>query len=76
MHPPQGFEGDIYQAAELPLVPKTLAEATALFEKSAFARQAFGEEVVDHYAHFFRTEQAASDRAVTDWERIRYFERI
>jgi len=32
--------------------------------------------VVEHYLHFYRTEQAAFDQAVTDWERIRYFERI
>ena len=40
------------------------------------ARQAFGEQVVQHYVHFFRTEQTAYDDAVTDWERRRYFERI
>jgi glutamine synthetase len=31
---------------------------------------------VEHYAHFFRTEVAQYDAAVTDWERTRYFERI
>lgn len=76
LEPPAAFEGDIYRAAELPNVPKTLAEATRLFEHSEFARRTFGKEVVEHYAHFFRTEQAAADRAVTDWERRRYFERI
>ena len=34
------------------------------------------EEVVEHYGHFYRTEAAAYDKAVTDWERARYFERI
>jgi glutamine synthetase len=43
---------------------------------SEFARRAFGDEVVDHYTHFFRTEQAAFNQTVTDWERRRYFERI
>ena len=57
-------------------MPRTLREATELFEQSEFARAAFGEEVVEHYAHFFRTEQEAFDGAVTDWERQRYFERI
>jgi glutamine synthetase len=32
--------------------------------------------VIDHYSHFYRTEQAAFDAAVTDWERRRYYERI
>jgi glutamine synthetase len=47
-----------------------------VFEKSAFAKRAFGKDVVEHYSHFYRTEAAAYDRAVTDWERKRYFERI
>ena len=76
LQPPPEFRGDAYHAAELPHVPKTLAEATRLFEQSEFARRTFGEDVVRHYAHFFHTEQAAYDRAVTDWERGRYFERI
>jgi glutamine synthetase len=37
---------------------------------------AFGEEVVKHYAHFYTSEIAAFDKHVTDWERSRYFERI
>jgi glutamine synthetase len=74
--PPAPFSGDMYAAVELPRVPATLREATALFEQSAFAREAFGADVVEHYAHFFRTEQEAFDAAVTDWERQRYFERI
>ena len=41
---------------------------------SAFAREVFGEAVVDHYLHFFRTEQRKFDAVVTDWERRRYFE--
>ena len=48
----------------------------ATFEKSAFARRRFGEEVVSTTRHFYRTEAAAYDKAVTDWERRRYFERI
>jgi glutamine synthetase len=42
-----------------------------LFEQSEFAQSAFGEDVVEHYTHFFRTEQAAYETAVTDWERQR-----
>ena len=76
IEPPALFEGDVYAAQDLPHVPKTLHEATHLFARSALARRAFGDDVVDHYTHFFRVEQAAFDRAVTDWERKRYFERI
>jgi glutamine synthetase len=74
--PPPMFEGDAYAAGDLPSVPRTLAEATDRFEASDFARRAFGDDVVEHYVHFFRTEVAAFDAAVTDWERTRYFERI
>ncbi len=76
IEPPDVFEGDVYAAEELPHVPRTLRDATDLFEQSHFARNTFGNDVVDHYTHFFRTEQAAFDHAVTDWERKRYFERI
>ena len=47
-----------------------------IFEGSDLARSAFGEDVVAHYAHFFTTEAEAYRNAVTDWERVRYFERI
>lgn len=74
--PPAEFRGDAYQASELPHVPRTLSEAIERFEGSEFCGRAFGAGVVKHYAHFFQTEQAAYNRAVTDWERARYFERI
>jgi glutamine synthetase len=74
--PPEAFVGDIYAAKDLPRVPYTLSQATETFVKSDFAKRAFGEDVVEHYGHFYRTEAAAYDKAVTDWERARYFERI
>lgn len=74
--PPECFAGDMYCAEGLTRVPATLREATANLEKSEFARLAFGAEVIEHYLHFFKSEQSAYDRAVTDWERKRYFEQI
>lgn len=76
IEPPPMADGDVYHASKWPHVPPTLRDATDLFEESEFARNTFGADVVDHYAHFYRTEQQAYDRAVTDWERQRYFERI
>jgi glutamine synthetase len=76
IEPPAIFEGDVYTAKGLPQVPHNLREATELFERSDFAQKAFGEDVVEHYTHFWRVEQAAFDKYVTDWERQRYFERI
>lgn len=57
-------------------LPTTLREAADLFEKSEIARAAFGEDVVAHYLHQARVEVLAYDAAVTDWERIRGFERL
>ena len=76
IEPPAIFEGDIYAAKHLPRVPYTLKEALQQFETSTFAQSAFGEQVVKHYSHYFRTEIEAYESAVTDWERKRYFERI
>lgn len=76
IEPPPIFEGDVYSARNLPQVPRTLRDAIEAMEKSEFARQAFGDDVIDHYLHFFKTEQAAYDKAVTTWERARYFEQI
>jgi glutamine synthetase len=74
--PPECFEGDVYAAKELMHVPKTLQVATDRFKKSDFAREAFGDKVMKHYTHFFESELASYNSAVTDWERKRYFERI
>jgi len=76
IEPPKAFVGDVYRARNLQRVPYTLAQAVDSFEGSKFAKQAFGADVVEHYSHFFRMEVAAFDKAVTDWERKRYFERI
>lgn len=74
--PPSMFEGDMYAAQDLPHVPRTLGDAITALESSQFACETFGNEVVEHYLHFFKTEQSAYDNAVTDWERKRYFEQI
>lgn len=76
IEPPAVFEGDVYAARTLPRVPYTLAEAVERFEASEFVKESLGAEAAAHYAHFFRSEQRAFDRAVTDWERRRYFEKI
>jgi glutamine synthetase len=76
LEPPDRFEGDVYAAQEIPSVPSTLREATDRFTGSAFVAEALGPRVQSHYGHFFTVEQQAYDRAVTDWERRRYFERI
>ena len=69
------FEGNAY-VSDAPRVPTTLREAAELFDNSAIARAAFGDDVVEHYLNNARIELAAYDAAVTDWERVRGFERF
>ncbi|MGC1419002.1 MAG: glutamine synthetase family protein [Acidimicrobiales bacterium] len=69
------FKGNAYEA-DASRVPTTLREAVQLFDQSAVAREAFGDEVVDHYVHAGQIEVDAFDAAVTDWERYRGFERL
>ncbi|MCU1441247.1 MAG: glutamine synthetase [Rhodoglobus sp.] len=69
------FEGNAY-VSDAPRVPSSLREATALFAESEIAREAFGDDVVAHYLNNARIEQAAFDAAITDWERVRGFERF
>ena len=70
------YGGNAYDAVDKPRLPGSLHEAIALLEGSAMARAAFGEDVVDHYLHYARTEQRSFEAAVTDWERFRSFERM
>lgn len=72
---PEPTEGNAYTSGAERL-PTTLTEAAALFEKSEVARAAFGDEVVEHYLNNARVELAAFNSAVTDWERMRGFERL
>jgi glutamine synthetase len=69
------FVGNAY-ASDRPTVPTTLRDAAAALADSALAREAFGKDVVDHYVNAARVELNAYDAAVTDWERIRGFERL
>jgi glutamine synthetase len=71
--------GNAYQAADdsgAERLPGTLAEAAMLFDGSPVARQAFGDAVVAHYVNSAKVEVAAFNAAVTDWERVRGFERL
>jgi glutamine synthetase len=70
------FAGNAYEDGSAPRVPATLRDALALWEGSAVAREAFGDEVVAHYANNARVELAAFDAAITDWELMRGFERL
>jgi glutamine synthetase len=70
------YEGNAYVDSKLRALPGSLREAADLLDASKLARRAFGDHVVDFYVHTARLEVRAFDNAVTDWERVRYFERI
>ncbi|GIM89490.1 glutamine synthetase family protein [Paractinoplanes toevensis] len=70
------FTGNAYDDATAGRVPGTLREAQGLWLGSDIAREAFGAEVVGHYANMAQVELTAFDAAVTDWELSRGFERM
>lgn len=72
---PEPVAGNAYTSGAERL-PTTLAEAAELFDRSQIARAAFGDDVVDHYLNYARVELNAFNAAVTDWERVRGFERL
>ncbi len=73
--PAAAFAGNAY-ASDAQRVPTTLREAAELWQASTIARAAFGDAVVEHYANTAQVELTAFDAAVTDWERVRNFERM
>jgi glutamine synthetase len=70
------YTGNAYTDASAPRVPGNLRDALELWQISGAAREAFGDEVVEHYANNAKVELAAFDAAVTDWEMYRGFERL
>jgi len=68
------FEGNAYES-DVERFPSTLRDAVGALERSAVARRLLGDEVVDHYLNYGRTEQALFDKVVTSYERERMFER-
>jgi glutamine synthetase len=70
------YRGNAYLAIDKPRLPTTLRDARDLFATSEVARAAFGDEMVDHYTHAADVELMAFESAVTDWERVRGFERL
>jgi glutamine synthetase len=73
---PPAAEGNVYEAEGLQPLPRTLEQAIDLFEASAVAREYLGDAFVDHFAAMRRWEVEKHRRAVTVWERRRYFEQV
>ncbi len=71
---PPPLEGNAYES-DAARFPSSLREAVSALEAGTVARAAFGDEVVEHYLNYGRTEQRLFDQVVTSWERERLFER-
>jgi glutamine synthetase len=71
---PPPLEGNAYES-DAERFPHSLREAIAALEEGGIGRQALGDEVVDHYLNYARTEQRLFDEVVTSYERERMFER-
>ena len=69
------FVGDAYGGCDIREIPHTLRAAIETLRGSQMLRDAFGEEVVEHYLRAAEWEQESFDRRVTDWEIQRGFER-
>jgi glutamine synthetase len=70
------FNGNAYEASDVPRIPSTLVEAIAELSTSAVATEAFGAEVHHHLLNTAVQEWEASNRHVSDWELARNFERM
>jgi glutamine synthetase len=68
------FEGNAYES-DVERFPHTMREAIERLEGGTVARSLLGDEVIDHYLNYARTEQRLFDSVVTDYERERMFER-
>ena len=76
VEPPEMYQGNAYEAKDVPRVPSSLHEAIDAFRESTVAREAFGDFVFEHVLNTAVQEQVIFDNnCVTDWELVRYFER-
>ncbi len=71
---PPAHVGSAYDA-DVERFPSSLREAVAALEGSTMARETLGDDVVEHYLTYGRTEQRLFDEIVTCYERERMFER-
>jgi glutamine synthetase len=71
---PPPLEGNAYES-DADRFPHTLRDVIDALEDGEIARPALGDDVVDHYLNYARTEQRLFDEVVTCYERERLFER-
>jgi glutamine synthetase len=72
---PDPFRGDAYAEDDALHIPRTLRDAREALLGSEMLREAFGDEVVIHYARAAEWEIEEFNRVVTDYEIARGFEK-
>jgi len=76
LDPGEGIVGNAYTDPDVEHIPSTLVEAIDLLEHSVVAKEAFGPEVHHHLLNTAKQEWNLFNKAVTDWELRRGFERL
>lgn len=69
-------KGDEYNNTTNRLLPSNLGDAIAQMDRSEIPKKLFGQSFVNHFLMTRQWEWQQYNRAVTDWERRRYFEII
>ncbi len=82
---PSQLSGNAYDAAtiasaieagQIKPLARNLTDATNLFERSEVAKEYLGADFVEHFTATRRWEVREYEKAVTNWDRRRYFELI
>lgn len=82
---PARLDGNAYEPAtiaraletgQIRSLARNLAEATQLFKQSEVAREYLGTDFVEHFATTREWEIREYEKAVTNWDRRRYFELV
>jgi len=72
---PEPFAGDAYADDDKLHIPRTLRDAREALKGSDMLKEAFGDDVVTHYARAAEWELEEFNRVVTDYEIARGFEK-
>ena len=72
--PAEIIEGNGYYNEKLEKMPRSLAQAAVLFEKSEKALEYFGKEFVYIFNEFVNFDINVHNTTVSEWERERYLE--
>ncbi|MFM8352888.1 MAG: glutamine synthetase family protein [Actinomycetales bacterium] len=74
---PAIHQGNAWADGNLPTMWSAMHQSIAAFERSTLAKEGFGPQVYEHLLLTGQKElQSFDSGCVTDWERLRYYERV